>query len=144
MEWSGDKTHVAFVRDRLCKEPPCESLYLGTTVESATALEGLADGRESSNEIAWTPDSRRVAFLVNGRQLRIYDAQTLKPAGKVNLFAEDDSTASPHRAWDHVLGERCGRDVRRLPARSRRMQGGDGRNTLRIGELVNCCELAIH
>jgi hypothetical protein len=94
MEWSGDKTHVAYVRDRLCQEPPCESLYVGSTVESATALEGLADGRESSNEIAWTADSRRVAFLVNGRQLRIYDAQTLKPAGKVNLFAEDESSAS--------------------------------------------------
>ena len=62
MEWSGDKTHVAFVRDRLCKEPPCESLYLGTTVESATALEGLADGRESSNEIAWTPTAAASRF----------------------------------------------------------------------------------
>jgi hypothetical protein len=94
MEWSGDKKHIAFVRDRLCPEAPCESLYLGSTVESATALEGLADGRESSNEIAWTPDSRRVAFLVNGRQLRIYDAQTLKPAGKVNLFGDDASSAN--------------------------------------------------
>jgi hypothetical protein len=94
MEWSGDKTHVAYVRDRLCQEPPCESLYVGSTVESATALEGLADGRESADEIAWTADSRRVAFLVNGRQLRIYDAQTLKPAGKVNLFADDESSAS--------------------------------------------------
>jgi hypothetical protein len=89
VEWSADRARVAFVRDRLCRQGPCESLYLGPTVEAATALEGLADGSESAGEIAWTKDGRRVAFLINGRQLRIYDAETRKPASKVNLFVDE-------------------------------------------------------
>lgn len=87
-EWSGDKSHVAFARDRLCDRGPCETLYVGPNVEAAAALEGLADGQESCDEIAWTKDGRRVAFLINGRQLRIYEAGTRKPAGKVNLYGE--------------------------------------------------------
>jgi hypothetical protein len=90
LEWSPDKSRVAFARDRLCETAPCETLFLGPRVEAATALEGLADGQETTDEIAWTTDGRRVAFLINGRQLRIYDAETLKPAGKVNLFADAD------------------------------------------------------
>ena len=54
LEWSDDRSHVAFSRDRLCEKAPCESLYLGATVETAAALEGLADGQESCDEIAWT------------------------------------------------------------------------------------------
>lgn len=92
IEWSGDRARVAFVRDRMCRQGPCESLYVGPSIEAATALEGLADGSESSDEIAWTTDGRRVAFLINGRQLRIYDAETLKPAGKVNLVVDDGTT----------------------------------------------------
>ena len=93
LEWSADRSHVAFSRDRLCEKGPCESLYVGTTVETAAALEGLADGQESCREIAWTKDGKRVAFLVNGRQLRIYDAVSRKPAGKVNLFEEGEASA---------------------------------------------------
>jgi hypothetical protein len=93
MEWSGDRSRVAFARDRLCEKGPCESLFVGPSVEAAGALEGLADGQESCSEIAWTKDGRRVAFLINGRQLRIYDAETRKPAGKVNLFPDDAQAA---------------------------------------------------
>ena len=95
LEWSGDRARVAFARDRLCQKGPCETLFLGTTIEGATALEGLADGKEQCDEIAWTRDGRRVAFLISGRQLRIYDAENRRPAGKVNLFA--DETASANR-----------------------------------------------
>ena len=93
MEWSPDRSRVAFARDRLCAKGPCETLYVGASVDSAGALEGLAEGSESTDEIAWSQDGRRVAFLVNGRQLRIFDAESAKPAGKVNLFADDGATA---------------------------------------------------
>jgi hypothetical protein len=93
LEWSADRSHVAYARDRLCEKAPCETLYVGTSLEGATALEGLAEGQEATHEIAWTRDGQRVAFLINGRQLRIYDAQTRKPAGKVNLFGDDDAAA---------------------------------------------------
>jgi hypothetical protein len=88
LEWSADKSRVAFARDRLCEKGPCETLYVGSSVEAASALEGLADGQEACDEIAWTNDGKRVAFLINGRQLRIYEAETRKPAGKVNLYGE--------------------------------------------------------
>lgn len=88
LEWSADRSRVAFSRDRLCEKGPCETLYVGSSVEAASALEGLADGRETCDEIAWTKDGRRVAFLINGRQLRIYDAESRKPAGKVNIFGD--------------------------------------------------------
>ena len=88
LEWSADKSRVAFARDRLCEQGPCETLYVGSTIDAASALEGLADGQESCDEIAWTKDGGRVAFLINGRQLRIYDAASRKPAGKVNLFGD--------------------------------------------------------
>lgn len=93
MEWSPDRSRVAFARDRLCPKGPCETLYVGSAVDSAAALEGLAEGSESTDEIAWSQDGRRVAFLVNGRQLRIFDAESAKPAGKVNLFADGAATA---------------------------------------------------
>ena len=94
LKWSGDKSRVAFARDRLCEKGPCESLYVGPGVDAAAALEGLADGQETCNEIAWTKDARRVAFLINGRQLRIFDAETRKPAGKVNLFADEGASSN--------------------------------------------------
>jgi hypothetical protein len=93
LEWSADRARVAFARDRLCEKGPCESLFVGPSVEAAAAIEGLADGQETCDEIAWTKDGRRVAFLINGRQLRIYDADTRRPAGKVNLFADEPATA---------------------------------------------------
>jgi hypothetical protein len=88
LEWSPDKSRVAFARDRLCETGPCETLYVGPSVDAATALEGLADGTETCDEIAWTNDGTRVAFLINGRQLRIYEAEARKPAGKVNLYGD--------------------------------------------------------
>lgn len=94
LEWSGDRSRVAFARDRLCEKGPCETLYVGTSLEDAAAIEGLAEGHEATHEIAWTKDNQRVAFLINGRQLRIYDARTRRPAGKVNLFGEDEAGAS--------------------------------------------------
>jgi hypothetical protein len=93
VEWSADRSRVAFSRDRLCEKGPCETLFVGSSLESATALEGLADGQETADEIAWTKDARRVAFLINGRQLRIYDAESGKPAGKVNLFGDDQGSS---------------------------------------------------
>lgn len=93
MAWSPDRSRVAFARDRLCPKAPCETLFVGTAPDSAAALDALADGSEATHEIAWSKDGRRVAFLVNGRQLRIYDAETRKPAGKVNLFADDPANA---------------------------------------------------
>ena len=40
----------------------------------------------SCGEIAWTPDGTRVAFVIDGSEMAIYDAQTSKLAGTVRLL----------------------------------------------------------
>jgi len=80
---------VALVRGRSCEAGPCQTLWVGPTRESAVQVGTLAPGREQCDEISWTPDGTRVGFLVNGYQLRIYDAATLAPAGQFSLIEPD-------------------------------------------------------
>ena len=84
-----DKTRVAFVRDWNCERGPCQSLWIGTSREAATQLVALGEGSERCDEIAWSPDGKRAAFLVNGYQLRVYDAEQLRPAGQLSLIDPD-------------------------------------------------------
>lgn len=86
---------VAFVRDHACAvSGACQTLYVGVSPNQATEVARLSGDAEYCDEIAWAPDGTRVAFLVNGRQLRLYDAATLAPGGRVNLIPE---TATPAR-----------------------------------------------
>jgi hypothetical protein len=84
-----DASRTAAVRLAPCGTAWCEGLWLGTDAASATLLATLAPDREHAGEIAWSNDSRRVAFLINGQQLRIYDAQTRAPAGQLDLVPAD-------------------------------------------------------
>lgn len=82
-------SRVAFVRGTTCDTPPCQSLWIGSSRDDAGMVANLGAGAERCTEIAWTPDGSRVAFLVNGYQLRIYDAATLVPAGQVRLLTPE-------------------------------------------------------
>ena len=82
---------VAFVRLTPCGSGWCESLWIGTSLESASRLVTLPEGQERCDDIAWARDGKRVAFLVNGYQLRLYDAQSHAPAGLVDLVPPDAS-----------------------------------------------------
>lgn len=77
---------VALVRDNNCEAGPCQTLWIGASRETARQVATLTPGREKCDEIAWTPDGTRVAFLVNGYQLRVHDAATLAPAGQFSLI----------------------------------------------------------
>lgn len=77
---------IAFVRATSCATPPCQTLWIGTSRDDAARVAALAPGTERCVEIAWTPDGGRVGFLVNGYQLRMYDAATLVPAGQIRLL----------------------------------------------------------
>ncbi len=81
--------HVADVRVIRCGSEWCESLWMGPNPERATLIATLAQGSERSSEIAWSRDGKRVAFLINGHQLRLYDAQTKAPAGQMDLVPAD-------------------------------------------------------
>jgi hypothetical protein len=91
---SPDKARVALVMGRTCDEGPCQSLWIGSSREAATPVATLGEGSERCDEIAWTPDGKRVAFLVNGYQLRVYDADSLRPAGQVRLIEPDGAPST--------------------------------------------------
>ena len=80
---------VAFVTAERCDDGWCEHLWVGATADNATRLAALPQQVERSSEIAWTRDGGRVAFLINGQQLRVYDASSLAPAGQVDLVPAD-------------------------------------------------------
>jgi hypothetical protein len=82
---------VAFVRKQPCSGGWCETIWLGTTKETAVQVASLAPGTDHCDEIAWAHDGFRVGFVVNGYQFRIFDPETRKQVGQVDLI-EPDST----------------------------------------------------
>jgi hypothetical protein len=60
-------------------------LWIGTSRDAATKVATLEPAARC-DEIVWTRDGRRVAFLINGAELRFYDAASLMPAGKITLI----------------------------------------------------------
>jgi Tol biopolymer transport system component len=84
---SPDNRRVAFALERRCLAGGrCQTLWLGPSRGDATKLVTLGDDDGSCDEIAWTRDGKRVAFLIDGYQLRFYDAETSMPAGQVRLL----------------------------------------------------------
>ncbi len=84
-----DAHHVATVRLVPCDKAWCESLWVGASPDSQRRIVTLAAEWERCTEIAWTRDGKRVAFLINGTQLRLYHAETYAPAGQVDLVPND-------------------------------------------------------
>ncbi|HEY3883960.1 MAG TPA: hypothetical protein VGL62_02040 [Vicinamibacterales bacterium] len=89
---SGDAT--ALVMESGCVEGPCESLWIGPNERAAKRVEVLVEDSETCDDIAWTSDGARVGFLVNGYQLRVFDAHTGANLGAVNLFEPDGYPSS--------------------------------------------------
>jgi hypothetical protein len=87
-------TRIAFARGRSCDAGTCQTLWIGNTRETATLVSTLAAAGERVDEIVWTADGKRVGFLVNGYQLRLYDAETLSPAGIFSLITPDGNPSS--------------------------------------------------
>jgi hypothetical protein len=85
---------IAFVRGRNCDAGICQTIWIGPTRETATMVGTLAPGTERVDEITWTTDGKRVGFLVNGYQLRLYDGETLAPAGQFSLITPDGVPSS--------------------------------------------------
>jgi hypothetical protein len=85
---------IAFVRKQPCGPGWCEALWLGTTREDAVQVAVLAPGAEHCEEIAWAKDGYRVGFVVNGYQLRIFDAENKKEVRRVNLIEPDGTPSS--------------------------------------------------
>ena len=85
---------VAFIRKQPCAGGWCETIWLGNTKDSAVQVASLAAGTEHCDEIAWAHDGFRVGFIINGYQLRIFDADTRTQVGQVNLIEPDGTPSS--------------------------------------------------
>ena len=81
---------VAYVLEGRCAQARCQALRIGPNRAGASAktVEALT-GDEHADEIAWTPDGGRVAFVVNGYQLRVFDARTGQNLGATSLIDPD-------------------------------------------------------
>jgi hypothetical protein len=84
---SPSKALVALVTEQPCVRRFCQSLALGSSAATATALESL--NGETADEVIWTSDSTRVGFVVDGYELWIYDAKGRKLAGRVGLLTQE-------------------------------------------------------
>ena len=85
---------VAFIRKRPCTGGWCETIWMGNTKEEAVQVASLAARAEHCDEIAWARDGFRVGFIINGYQLRIFDAESRKQVGQVNLIEPDGTPSS--------------------------------------------------
>jgi uncharacterized low-complexity protein len=84
---SPDKSRTAVAVEVRCPEGTCQELRLGASEDSASTATVLSN--RSCSEIVWTPDGNRVAFLIDGSEMSIYDAQTAKLAGTVRLLTAE-------------------------------------------------------
>jgi hypothetical protein len=85
---------VAYVFEGRCAAGLCQSLWVGKDVKSAKRVEMLTGPGEQAGEIAWTQDGGRVAFIVNGYQLRLFDARTGAGLGALAIIDPDGFPSS--------------------------------------------------
>ncbi len=71
-----------------CGNDWCERLAIGSTADSAQPIAALAP-KERCSEIVWSSDGKRVGFVIDGQQLRLYEADGHRPAGQVDLVPRD-------------------------------------------------------
>jgi hypothetical protein len=87
---SPDRSRVATAIEAPCRGTDrgvCQELRLGASEEASNTVASLSN--RSCEEIVWMPDGTRVAFLIDGSELSIYDAQTLTLAGTVRLLTSE-------------------------------------------------------
>lgn len=80
---------VAYVLEGRCAAGVCQSLWVGSSAKAARMVEALSGPAEVAGEIAWTADGGRVAFIVNGYQLRLFDAHTGANLGAMAIIDPD-------------------------------------------------------
>jgi hypothetical protein len=88
------KSGVAYILNGRCAAGTCQTLWVGRDIRSARGVETLSGQAEEADEIAWTPDGARVACIVNGYQLRLFDAGTGANLGATTLIEPDGSPTS--------------------------------------------------
>jgi hypothetical protein len=80
---------VAFVQEEPCADKTCQTLWLGNTRDDAVKVATLSTDKERCDEIAWAKDGLRVAFVINGYRVRIFDGYKRTPVREVTLIEPD-------------------------------------------------------
>ena len=91
---SPSRDAVAFVLEGRCAAGLCQSLWIGPDTKRARVVQTLSGPGEQAGEIAWTPDGARVGFIINGYQLRLFDARTGSTLGAVAIIDPDGFPSS--------------------------------------------------
>jgi hypothetical protein len=84
---SPDQSRVAVARNVPCAEGTCQELRLGASDDVSAPVTVLRN--RVCSEIVWTPDGTRVAFVIDGTEMSLYDAQTSRLAGTVRLLTAE-------------------------------------------------------
>ena len=85
---------VAFVREEPCADKMCQTVWMGNSREDAVKVATLSTDTERCDEIAWAKDGLRVAFVINGYRLRIFDGYKKTPVREVTLIEPDGKPTS--------------------------------------------------
>jgi hypothetical protein len=85
---------VAYVLEGRCAAGRCQSLWIGPDTKTAKMVQSLAGPSEEAGDIAWTPDGGKVAFLINGYQMRLFNAKSGAALGAVAIIDPDGFPSS--------------------------------------------------
>jgi hypothetical protein len=85
---------VAFVLEGRCAAGRCQSLWIGPDTKRARLVQSLSGPGEQADDIVWTPDGARVGFLINGYQLRLFDARSGNGLGAIVIVDPDGFPSS--------------------------------------------------
>lgn len=99
---SPDGKFVALVRNHPNIDPPDQSLHLETAAGKNLWARKLSGDQDWCNVVAWSADSRTVAFLVQDARLLVVDA----PTGGLRLdrwLADQDGYPPSHAVTDLSL-----------------------------------------
>jgi hypothetical protein len=91
---ASEAQRIAFVREVPCGDRHCQTLWIGRATEDATQVGELKAGSERCEEIAVAKDGFRLGFVINGYQFRIFDGESRKQIGQVNLLEPDKTPTS--------------------------------------------------
>ena len=92
--WSPARDAVAYVFEARCAAGLCQSLWIGKDMKQAAMAQMLSGPAEQAGEIVWAVDGSRVGFMVNGYQLRVFDARSGVNLGALSLIEPDGSPSS--------------------------------------------------
>jgi hypothetical protein len=83
----------AFIRQHLNSDPPDDHLYIVAPDGTPRHLMALAPDQDWSRTIVWSPDSRKVGFVINDQRLALFDTSTFALDAMLLLVADESQEA---------------------------------------------------